>query len=76
MDVNYTINIFWSAEDRSWIADIPDLPHCYAFGDSPEEALQELAVARTLWIETAREEGIPIPRPAYQPAALGFAANA
>ncbi len=68
MESRYHINIFWSAEDSSWIADIPDLPHCYAFGDSPDEALSELKVAQRLWLETAREEGIPIPEPRYRPA--------
>ena len=67
MEGNYHINIFWSAEDESWIADIPDLPHCYAFGDSAEEALRELEVTQRLWLETAREEGIPIPAAKYIP---------
>ena len=36
---DYHINIFYSEEDEGYIADIPDLPHCSAFGESHEKAL-------------------------------------
>lgn len=65
---DYHINIFWSAEDDCYVADIPDLRFCSAFGDTPEEALAELQVARELWIDSARENGVPVPEPAYRPA--------
>jgi predicted RNase H-like HicB family nuclease len=65
---DYHINIFWSDEDASYIADIPDLQFCSAIGDTPEEALAELQVARTLWLETARERGLPVPEARYRPA--------
>jgi predicted RNase H-like HicB family nuclease len=65
---DYHINIFWSEEDRAYVADIPDLRFCSAFGATPEEALAELRTARALWIKTARELGKPIPRPRYRPA--------
>jgi len=64
---DYHINIFYSDEDGGYIADIPDLSACSAFGDSPEEALRELAVARRAWLEAAKAEGKPIPRPRYRP---------
>ena len=64
---DYHINIFYSEEDECYIADIPDLPGCYAFGDTPEEALQELAIARELWLEVAQEKGISVPPPLYRP---------
>lgn len=35
---DYHINIFYSEEDGSYIADIPDLDSCSAFGDTPEQA--------------------------------------
>jgi predicted RNase H-like HicB family nuclease len=65
---DYHINIFYSDEDGAYIADIPDLPLCSAFGATAEEALREVTVARELWLEVAREEGKPIPEPSYRPA--------
>ena len=65
---DYHINIFWSDEDHGYIADIPDLEACSAFGDSPERALAEVELAKVAWIEAAREAGKPIPRPRYRPA--------
>jgi predicted RNase H-like HicB family nuclease len=64
---DYHINIFWSDEDGGYIADIPDLEACSAFGRTPEEALQEVEVAKTVWLESARAEGKPIPEPRYRP---------
>lgn len=68
MEGDYHINIFYSPEDGSYIADIPDLAYCSAFGSSPEEALAALAVARAAWLEAARADGRPIPAPRYRPA--------
>ena len=65
---DYHINIFWSDEDGGYIADIPDLEACSAFGESPSEALSELETAKTLWLDVARAEGKPIPEPRYRPA--------
>lgn len=67
MKRDYHINIFYSEEDGGYIADIPDLKHCSAFGETPEAALRELVAARDLWLESARAEGKPIPRPRYRP---------
>jgi predicted RNase H-like HicB family nuclease len=66
-DDRYHINIFFSLEDNAFIADIPDLQYCSAFGDTPEDALREVLVARQLWLESAREHGDPIPEPRYRP---------
>ena len=65
---DYHINIFYSEDDAGYIADIPDLEACSAFGDTPEEALKEVQMAKEVWIEAARAEGKPIPRPKYRPA--------
>ena len=64
---DYHINIFYSDEDGGYIADIPDLTMCSAFGPTPAEALAELEQARKAWLEVAREEGKPIPEPTYRP---------
>ena len=68
MKRDYHINIFWSDEDGAYVADIPDLDGCAAFGDTPEMALAELAVAREAWLEAARARGMIIPPPRYRPA--------
>lgn len=65
---DYHINIFWSDEDGCYVADIPDLVSCSALGQTPEQALAALAVAREAWLEAARQEGKPIPTPSYRPA--------
>ncbi|MEW5948298.1 MAG: type II toxin-antitoxin system HicB family antitoxin [Thermodesulfobacteriota bacterium] len=64
---DYHINIFYSEEDDGYIADIPDLDACSAFGDTPDAALQEVQKAKELWLEAARAEGKPIPSPKYRP---------
>ncbi|HEX9236149.1 MAG TPA: type II toxin-antitoxin system HicB family antitoxin [Actinomycetota bacterium] len=65
---DYHINVFWSDEDGSYVADIPDLLACSAFGDTPEEALREVLVAKEAWLDAARRRGDPIPDPRYRPA--------
>ena len=64
---DYHINIFYSEEDGGFIADIPDLDVCSAFGATPEEALREVERAKAAWLEAAREAGKPIPPPRYRP---------
>ena len=64
---DYHINIFYSDEDKGYIADIPDLEACSAFGSSAEEALREVQVAKEAWITAAWAEGKPIPPPKYRP---------
>ena len=65
---DYHINIFYSEADEGYIADIPDLEACSAFGKTPAEALNEVQNAKEAWLEAARAEGKPIPRAKYKPA--------
>ena len=65
---DYHINIFYSNEDEGYIADIPDLKYCSAFGETPELALQEVQIAKIAWLEAAQATGKPIPEPKYRPA--------
>lgn len=65
---DYHINIFYSEEDEGYIADIPDLEMCSAFGETPAEALAKVETAKRLWLEAARTEKKPIPQPRYRPA--------
>ena len=64
---DYHINIFYSEEDGGYMADIPDLESCSAFGETPEQALAEVERAKQAWLEAARQAGKPIPEPRYRP---------
>ena len=63
MKHKYEIDLFWSDEDRAFIAEVPDLPGCMAHGATHEEALREVQVAIEGWLEVAREAGEPVPEP-------------
>jgi len=65
---DYHINVFYSDEDGGYIADIPDLDSCSAFGKSAEEALAEVEVAKEAWLAAARQDGRIVPTPRYRPA--------
>ncbi|MCL2854037.1 MAG: type II toxin-antitoxin system HicB family antitoxin [Defluviitaleaceae bacterium] len=64
----YHINIFYSKDDDGFIADVPDLRGCSAFGETPEEAAREVLIAIELWIDAAESIGKEIPEPMYRPA--------
>jgi predicted RNase H-like HicB family nuclease len=63
MDSRYEMIIYWSEEDGAFIAEVPELPGCVADGASYAQAVAEAEKVIALWIETAREEGRPIPKP-------------
>ncbi len=60
----YAIEIFYSEEDSGYIAVVPELADCSAFGETEEMALKEVKTAMALWIETAEKEGREVPQPA------------
>ena len=64
--LQYQINIFWSDEDGMYVAAVPELPGCSAFGDTYDEAVREVQVAMGLWIDTAKEFGDPVPAPSRE----------
>jgi predicted RNase H-like HicB family nuclease len=64
---DYHINIFFSKEDAGYIADIPDLKSCSAWGKTPQEALKQVLIARDLWLASMREQGKRVPKPRYRP---------
>ena len=65
---DHHINVFYSEEDGGYMADIPDLKACSAFGNTPQEALAEVLRAKQAWLAAAKEEGRAIPPPRYRPA--------
>jgi predicted RNase H-like HicB family nuclease len=68
MKKDYHINIFYSVEDGGYIADIPDLEACSAFGKTAKEALREVERAKAAWLSAAKKLRKPIPAPRYRPA--------
>jgi predicted RNase H-like HicB family nuclease len=63
---SHHIDLFWSEPDGAWVADVPDLRSCSAFGDGPAEALAEVETAMEAWLAVAREDGLSIPEPRYR----------
>ena len=59
----YPAHVFWSENDKGFVAVVPDLPGCSAFGQTQREALEELQDAIHAWIEAAQAAGNPIPEP-------------
>jgi predicted RNase H-like HicB family nuclease len=59
----YEIIIYWSQEDNSYIAEVPELAGCMADGETAQDALKNAELIISEWIETAKEEGRPVPEP-------------
>ena len=59
----YEIILYWSSEDKVFVAEVPELPGCMAHGKTPEKALKSVNQAIELWIDTAKEFGDRIPEP-------------
>ena len=57
----YETLIYWSEEDQSYIAEVPELPGCMADGSTYKKALANVEVIIREWIETAKDQGRPIP---------------
>ena len=61
--IKYEVVIYWSEEDKAFIAEVPELPGCTADGATYQEALVSVESIVQEWIETARELGRQIPEP-------------
>lgn len=59
----YKVLLYWSEEDKAYLAEMPELPGCMADGATPEAAITNLYEVAALWIETAIELGRPVPVP-------------
>ena len=64
---DYHINIFYSEEDEAYIADIPDLKYVSAIAETAQQALNEVILAKTAWLEATKAENKNIPKPRYRP---------
>ena len=63
MESKYEIIIYWSEEDESFIAEVPELHGCMADGKTYQEALNNAEIVISEWIDTAQELNRPIPKP-------------
>ncbi len=61
--MKYEVIIYWSEEDQAFLAEVPELPGCMADGANKAEALAKVEQIAAEWIETAQEQGRPIPQP-------------
>ncbi len=61
--IKYEMIIYWSEEDKAYIAEVPELAGCMADGATYQEALANAETIINEWIETAKELGRPIPKP-------------
>jgi predicted RNase H-like HicB family nuclease len=59
----YPIEVFWSAEDEGFIATMPDLPGCSAWGATEADAIIEAHDATVAWLKAAKAAGRTIPEP-------------
>ena len=59
----YEIILYWSEEDQTFIAEVPELPGCVADGPTYKKAVANAEVVIREWIETAMEVGRPVPEP-------------
>ena len=63
MEIRYELIIYWSEEDKAFIAEVPELAGCMADGETYQEAVQNAEIVIQQWIETAQELERPIPQP-------------
>ena len=59
----YEVIVYWSEEDKAYIAEVPELPGCMVDGATYEEALKNVQTVIFEWIETAKGLGREIPTP-------------
>jgi predicted RNase H-like HicB family nuclease len=61
--MQYEITVWWSEEDATFVAEIPELPGCSAHGPTEAEAIANVKDAAALWIDVAKAAGDPVPLP-------------
>ncbi len=61
MNYKYEIIIYWSENDNSYLAEVPDPDGCKSDGQTYQEAISNVEVIISEWIETAKLIGRKIP---------------
>ena len=59
----YEVIIYWSEDDKAFIAEVPELAGCAADGLTYADALANVEVIIDEWIETAQGLGRSVPSP-------------
>jgi antitoxin HicB len=72
---HYLVKIYWSTEDDGYIATVPDLPGCSAWGHSIEASAREIEDAQTAWIQACKASGDSVPEPRTQAASIKIPAT-
>ncbi len=60
---NYSYQIFWSDEDKEFVATFIEIPSLSGLGRTPREAIMELDEALDAWLEVTEEKGVQPPAP-------------
>ena len=59
----YEIIIYWSNDDKVFVAEVPELAGCAADGKTYQKALANAEIIIKEWIETAKSLGRTVPKP-------------
>lgn len=68
----YLVIFEWTG--RNYSAYVPDLPGCITTGKSVEDAEQNVKEAISLYLDTLRADGHPVPEPTTQARPVSVAA--
>lgn len=63
MTTKYSVTVYWNPLNDVFVAEMPELNGCVAHGETQDEALKEINILASTWLETAREQGWRIPEP-------------
>ena len=61
--LKYEVIVYWSNDDKAFIAEMPELPGCMSDGKTPQDAMKNINIVAQEWIDTAHAQGRPIPKP-------------
>ncbi|MBC8204991.1 type II toxin-antitoxin system HicB family antitoxin [bacterium] len=54
--------VIYPGEDGYWVVECPSLPGCVSQGKTKEEAITNIKEAIELYIETLKEDQLPVPK--------------
>ncbi len=61
--MNYPIAIEPGTDTTAFGVVVPDLPGCFSAGDTLDEAMSAAREAAAAWVDSALDQGLPIPSP-------------
>ena len=61
--LKYEVIVYWSNDDKAFIAEMPELPGCMSDGKTPQDAMKNINIVAQEWIDTAHAQGRPVPKP-------------